>query len=68
VLALTHPVLFTRRRAHVVVEVHGTHTRGMTLVDNRPIRAGEPANVDVQETVDADALFRILTEAIASFG
>jgi inosine-uridine nucleoside N-ribohydrolase len=68
VLALTHPEIFTKRRAHVVVEVHGTHTRGMTLVDNRPIRVGEPHNADVLETVDADAFFRILTDAIASFG
>ena len=68
VLALTHPELFTRRRAHVVVEVTGTHTRGMTLVDNRPIREAEPPNVDVLETVDADAFFRVLTDAIASFG
>lgn len=68
VLALTHPELFTRRDAHVVVEVNGTHTRGMTLVDNRPIRVKEPFNAQVLETVDVDAFFAVLTEAIDHFG
>ena len=68
VLALTHPELFTRRRAHVAVELSGTHTRGMTVVDNRPLRDAPAPNADVLETVDADELFRLLTEAIASFG
>ena len=68
VLALTHPELFTRRRAHVDVELTGTHTRGMTLVDNRPIREALPHNVDLLETVDVDAFFAVLTAAIASFG
>jgi len=68
VLALTHPELFTRRQAHVAIEVTGTHTRGMTVVDNRPLQRSLPPNVDLLETVDADGFFRILTEAIASFG
>ena len=44
VLALTHPDLFTRRLAHVTVETDGTHTRGMTVVDLRPLKelAGRP--------------------------
>lgn len=67
VLALTHRELFTHRDAHVVVEVHGAHTRGMTLVDNRPIREREPDNVELLETVDVDRLFAILTDAIATF-
>lgn len=67
VLALTHPELFTRRDVHVDVEVHGTHTRGMTLVDNRPIRERDPHNAVLQETVDAEAMFAILTGTIASF-
>jgi inosine-uridine nucleoside N-ribohydrolase len=68
VLALTHPELFTRRAAHVVVELTGTHTRGMTLVDNRPYRHKEAPNADVLETVDVDAFYAILTDAIAAFG
>ncbi|HEY4331032.1 MAG TPA: nucleoside hydrolase, partial [Ilumatobacteraceae bacterium] len=35
VMALTHPDLFTRAQRHVVVEAHGEHTRGMTLIDER---------------------------------
>lgn len=67
VMALTHPELFTGRLAHVVVELHGRHTRGMTLVDNRPARIKEAPNATVQETVDPDGFFTVLTDAIATF-
>jgi inosine-uridine nucleoside N-ribohydrolase len=67
VLALTHPELFTARSAHVVVEVQGTHTRGMTLVDHRPMKNLPQPTVEVIETVDADAVFELLTTTIASF-
>ena len=67
VLALTHPELFTRRAAHVEIELGGAHTRGMTVVDNRPLREPSAPNVDLLETVDADGFFQILTAAIASF-
>ena len=64
VLALTHPELFTRRAARVDIELTCTHTRGMTVVDNRPLREPQPPNVELLETVDSDAFFRILTDAI----
>lgn len=67
VLALTHPRLFDRRFAHVVVETHGQHTRGMTLVDLRDLRDIPPPNCDVLMDVDADAAFTVMTEAIAAF-
>lgn len=67
VLALTHPRLFDRRFAHVVVETHGQHTRGMTLVDLRDLRDIPPPNCDVLMDVDADAAFTVMTDAIAAF-
>ena len=70
VLALTHPDLFTRRLAHVVVETGGTHTRGMTVVDLRPLKelAGRPeARTEVLMGVDQHHAFRVITDAIASF-
>ena len=67
VLALTHPDLFRRQRRHVVVEAHGTHTRGMTLIDMRQRNDVPPPNCDVLTSVDADLGFAIITEAIASF-
>ena len=67
VLAITHPALFTTQAAHVVVEVTGTHTRGMTLMDRRPLKNLPPPNVSVVETVDADAVFALLTSTVASY-
>ena len=67
VMALTHPHLFTRSRRHVVIELAGTHTRGMTLVDQRDLREVKEANCDVLETIDAEAAFAVMTDAIAHF-
>ena len=67
VMALTHPHLFTRSRRHVVIELTGTHTRGMTLVDQRDLREVKEANCDVLETIDAEAAFAVMTDAIAHF-
>jgi len=64
VLAITHPELFESARHHVVVELAGEHTRGMTLVDQRQrpdqpnttvlFKAQEAAIVDLimQATID----------------
>jgi inosine-uridine nucleoside N-ribohydrolase len=67
VLALTHPTLFTRRAMHVEVETAGEHTRGMTVVDQRSLVELPPANTDVLMTVDADAAFEVIIDAVASF-
>ena len=67
VLALTHPHLFTRRRAHVQIETHGTLTAGMTLIDDRDLKDIPAPNCDVQTGVDADAGWQVLVEAIAHF-
>ena len=70
VLALTYPDLFTRRLAHVTVETDGTHTRGMTVVDLRPLKelAGRPeASTEVLMSVDQHRAFRVITDAIAAF-
>lgn len=68
VLALTHPHLLEREALHVVVELTGTHTRGMTLADLRGVRGGSPANVEVLMHIDAEAATDILVETVASFG
>jgi inosine-uridine nucleoside N-ribohydrolase len=64
VLALTHPHLFDRRQMHVVVETAGQHTRGMTLIDQRPRNDVPAPNADVLWTADADAVFEVITAAI----
>ena len=68
VLALTHPDLFTSRRRHVAVETAGELTRGMTVIDERTVRDRPAANCDVLTTVDAEAAFAVIVEAIAHFG
>ncbi len=67
VMALTHPHLFTRRRANVQIETHGTLTAGMTLIDDRDLRDIPEPNCDVLTGIDADAAWLVLLEAIAHF-
>jgi len=67
VLALTHPELFTRVEAHVVVETQGEHTRGMTLIDQRRLLERPAPNCTLQTAVDADAGFDVIIAAIAHF-
>jgi inosine-uridine nucleoside N-ribohydrolase len=67
VLAVTHPELCTSTMVHAVVELTGTHTRGMTLVDARPLRAATTPNIELMTSIDADRLFALLTDAVASF-
>lgn len=53
VLAVLEPGWFTFRARHVAVEVTGTLTRGMTVVDERARTL--PANVEVAYEIDAAA-------------
>jgi inosine-uridine nucleoside N-ribohydrolase len=67
VLAVTHPELFRGEDANVVVETVGHHTRGMTVVDRRPLVEPPAPTALVLDTVDAEAAFAVITEAAASF-
>jgi inosine-uridine nucleoside N-ribohydrolase len=67
VLALTHPELVRGEDAHVVVETDGTHTRGMTVVDRRPLAEPPPATAHVLDTIDAHEAFAVIVEAAARF-
>jgi inosine-uridine nucleoside N-ribohydrolase len=67
VLALTHPELFTVRSEHVAVETAGQLTRGMTVIDDRQLLERPAANCDVLETIDADAAFALVVEAVRAF-
>jgi inosine-uridine nucleoside N-ribohydrolase len=67
VMALTHPHLFTRSFAHVVVETAGEHTRGMTVVDQRPLIDKPAPNCDRLVRLDAEAAWSVLAEAISHF-
>jgi inosine-uridine nucleoside N-ribohydrolase len=60
VLAVTHPELFVITDHHVRIELEGTHTRGMTVIDRRVTRG--PA--EVCWSVDAVAALRLVGDAI----
>ncbi|HEX7039367.1 MAG TPA: nucleoside hydrolase [Trueperaceae bacterium] len=66
VLAVTDPRLFTASRRRVEVETTSELTRGMTVVDRRTGRlVGEP-NATVLETIDAEAAFELILEALGA--
>ena len=66
VLAVTHPHLFDGKAQPVNIELTGTHTRGMTVVDDRHTPAGNHNNTRVLRTADADALIELIVEAVTA--
>ncbi len=66
VLAVTAPELFEFSPRHVAVELTGTLTRGMTVVDERAGGARQPANVDVAYHIDAAGALAQLLAAFAA--
>ena len=67
VMALSHPELFEREALHVVIELRGEHTRGMTLADRRGPHKSAPANVEVLTRIDDGAAFELLHDTVASY-
>jgi inosine-uridine nucleoside N-ribohydrolase len=68
VLALSHPELFSFTPRHVVIELFGRHTRGMTLVDERGVTDAEPPNAQVGYAADAEGILGLLLEALRAYG
>ena len=64
VLAVTHPDLIASLPREVVVELDGTHTRGMTLVDMRWPDGFPDGNVLHGHTLDAAEAERLVLEAL----
>lgn len=64
VLTLTHPELIVSEPRAVVVELDGTHTRGMTVVDERVTRRRDPANVEVAYSIDADRAMALVVDSV----
>jgi purine nucleosidase/pyrimidine-specific ribonucleoside hydrolase len=67
VAALIRPGIITWRRCFVAVETAGEWTRGTTVVDLHD-RYHRPANVDVAMTLDVDAYWELVLDAIDSLG
>ncbi|MGI9612292.1 MAG: nucleoside hydrolase [Acidimicrobiales bacterium] len=70
VLAVTHPDLIEHTNRRVAVELNGTHTRGMTLVDQRPGPAVDDpeGNVWHGHTIDRGGAQAALLEAVSARG
>lgn len=67
VAAVTHPHLFGGGGRTVTIELAGAHTRGMTVVDDRP-GPGAGGPVDVLRHVDAEAVIRLIVDATTTLG
>lgn len=65
VLAVTAPHLLEFEDRAVAVELHGTLTRGMTVVDERVTRKRDPANAAVAYRIDADTALRHIMDVLA---
>jgi inosine-uridine nucleoside N-ribohydrolase len=64
VLGVARPDLFAFARRQVVVETVGTHTRGITHVDERPWKLRDGGNVDVaMQALDPAAALSLILEA-----
>lgn len=75
VLAVTHPDAIQRTVRSVDVELHGRLTRGMTVVDRRPVGSGadqssvgRTANVEHCHTLDHDRCRRLFLDAVTALG
>lgn len=71
VLALTHPELIEHTMRPVTVELDGSLTRGMTIVDQRPGAArgdGGQGNVWHGHTLDHQGAVTALVEAVGAHG
>ncbi len=67
VLALTHPGLLTFEHRAVAVELAGTHTRGMTVVDERTTRRRDPPNAEVAYQIDAEGAMSTICAALLNY-
>ena len=64
VLSVTHPDLFEFVPRQVAVELHGTHTRGMTVVDERFRVSRDGPMIDVGYQVKADIVKDLILEVL----
>ena len=68
VVAVTHPEFFGGTTQRVAIELDGTHTRGMTVVDARRPAGPADAGHVVLRDVDAPAVIDRIVAAVAGGG
>ena len=64
VLAITHPHLLQTQPRAVDVELAGTLTRGMTVVDQRVSRRRDQGNAKVAYRIDAERAWEVVMESL----
>ena len=67
VMAITHPAFFSFQDRQVVVELHGQHTRGMTLSDERGVKLSQATNTQLAKTIDRESALNLLLETMTSY-
>ncbi|HEY0377443.1 MAG TPA: nucleoside hydrolase [Pyrinomonadaceae bacterium] len=68
VLAVTHPHLFEWQSAHAAVELTGTLTRGMTVIDQRDASSKQSPNVQLARRADPDGILETIRRAVEAVG
>jgi inosine-uridine nucleoside N-ribohydrolase len=63
VLSVTHPELFELKERRVDVELIGSHTRGMTVVDERHAAPTRPRNARVAYDAQASQVLSLIVDA-----
>jgi len=66
VLAVSHPGLFEFVPSHVDIELAGTFTRGMTVVDQRGMRNAAATNAKVAMRADGPHCMELLFETVST--
>jgi purine nucleosidase len=61
------PAIVGCQEAHVAIELAGTHTRGATVCDRHGVLGRQP-NARVATTLDADAFWALLIDALDALG
>ena len=67
VMAVTHPELFEFEAKNVAIELTGTHTRGMTVIDERGVKNDLPLNTQVAMKIDRQKALDLLLETMRSY-
>jgi inosine-uridine nucleoside N-ribohydrolase len=65
IAAVSHPHLFGFTERNMQIELQGTLTRGMSVVDERRGGSSQPANVELAYEVDGQAILDLMFDAIA---
>jgi purine nucleosidase len=62
---VTHPELLTWRPAHVEVETHGRHTRGITVADLLTLENPPAPNCEIATDVDVEGFRELFLSRLA---